>query len=215
MTVSCHTEERALLSLLVIKSNLFFVFNFSQSLKYIKVQYQLLVKYGFALEQKNYCVTGEVQSCLEWHYVTMTMNYSWATPIHRAGFTLGKWQIGLLGTRTSREKKMTNTSLWSIKVENGQVFIYLGKEKQKMHQVYRRVLSVKKSLYKGKDSLLVRTNLFIWLINSFFYLRSIRRSGLTLALYVMFLQFKFEPCPNGTHAIWKLNIATHMLVMAS
>ena len=118
----------------------------------------------------------------------------------------GLYSIALLGTRTSREKKMTYTSLWSIKVENGQVFVYLGKEKLKMHQVYRGVLSVKKFLYKGKDSLLVRTNLFIWLINSFFYLRSIRRSGLTLALYVMFLQFKFEPCPNGTHTKCHLKV---------
>ena len=101
---------------------------------------------------------------------------------------------------------MTNTSLWSIKVENGQVFIYLGKDKLKMRQEYRRVLSVKKSLYKGKDSLQVRTNLFICLINSFFYLRSIRRSCLTLALYVMFLQFKFEPCPNGTHTKCHLKV---------
>ena len=53
-----------------------------------------------------------------------------------------------------------------------------------MHQVYRRVLSVKKSLYKGKDALLVR---------------SISRSELTLVLNVMSLQFKLEPCPNGTH----------------
>ena len=94
---------------------------------------------------------------------------------------------------------MTNSSLWSIKIENGQVFIYLGKEKLKMHQVCRRVLSVKKSLYKGKDALLVRTNLFTWLIYSFFSLRSRSRSSLTFVLYVIFLQFKFEPCPNGAH----------------
>ena len=61
---------------------------------------------------------------------------------------------------------MTNTSVWSIKIENGQVFIYLGKEKLKMHQVYRRVLSVKKSLFKGKDALLVSTNLLTWPIYS-------------------------------------------------
>ena len=94
---------------------------------------------------------------------------------------------------------MTNTSLWSIKIQNGQVFIYLGKEKLKMHQVYRRVLRVKKSLYKGKDALLVRMNLFTWLIYSFSSLRSRSRSHLTFTLYIMFLQFKFEPCPNGTH----------------
>ena len=75
-----------------------------------------------------------------------------------------------------------------------------------MYQVYRRVLRVKKSLYKGKDALLVRTNLFTWLIFSFFYLRSISRSDVTLVLYVKFLQFKFEPCPNGTHAKCHLKV---------
>ena len=59
------------------------------------------------------------------------------------------YSIASLDRKT--RKKMTNSSLWSIKIENGQVFIYLGKEKLKMHQVYRRVLSVKKSLFKGKD----------------------------------------------------------------
>ena len=53
---------------------------------------------------------------------------------------------------------------------------------------------------KGKDALLVRTNLSTWLIYSFFSLRSRSRSSLTFVLYVMFLQFKFEPCPNGAHS---------------
>ena len=76
------------------------------------------------------------------------------------------------------------------------------KKNWKMHQVYRKVTEerkLKKSLYNGKDALLVRPNLFTWLIILFFYPRSISWSCLTLVLYLMmFLQFKFKPLPNGT-----------------
>lgn len=50
--------------------------------------------------------------------------------------------------------------LWSIKIENGKAFIYLGGEKLKQHKEYEKVLRVEKSTVKGKDALLVRANLF-------------------------------------------------------
>ena len=58
------------------------------------------------------------------------------------------------------ESRMPPALLWSIKIENGKAFIYLGGEKLKQHREYEKVLRVEKSAFNGKDALLVRGNLF-------------------------------------------------------
>lgn len=55
---------------------------------------------------------------------------------------------------------MPETSVWSLKIEGEDVFIYLGKDRLKLQQVYGKVLSVEKSTYKGATTLQVRTYLF-------------------------------------------------------
>ena len=122
------------------------------------------------------------------------------------------YSIASLDRKT--RKKMTNSSLWSIKIENGQVFIYLGKEKLKMHQVYRRVLSVKKSLFKGKDALLVSTSLLTWPIYS--VLSTIVKSKQSDSRFICFRSSNsnLAQMELTQSVIWNWNVSTHMLVMA-
>ena len=58
------------------------------------------------------------------------------------------------------ESRMPQGLFWSIKIEDGKAFIYLGEQKLKQHKEYEKVLRVEKSAVKGKDALLVRANLF-------------------------------------------------------
>lgn len=98
---------------------------------------------------------------------------------------------------------MPESSFWSLKIEGGDVFIYLGKDRLKLQKVYGKVLSVEKSTFKRATTLQVRIYLFqLYRSNSSTrcYLSHVCKFLTKVRVNVIcVLQFRFEPCPKGTH----------------